>query len=60
MPPLSLSPMSAKELAQLEGNERHNVETLIQCLRNINIILDTAMVHMQQFMNICVGTRLVF
>jgi E3 ubiquitin-protein ligase synoviolin len=59
LPPLNLSPLNAEELAHMEGAERHNVETRIHCLRNINVMLDTAMVHMQQYMNICAATRFV-
>ena len=57
LPPLNFSALSAEELANMEGNERHNVETRIHCLRNISVMLDTAMLHMQQYMNICAASR---
>lgn len=49
MPPQNLRSLSPEELRQLEGNERENVEARIQCLRNIQIMLDAAVVMMQQY-----------
>lgn len=60
LPPLNLSQMSAEELAEMEGNERHNVEARIHCLRNLSVLLNASMVHMQQYMNICSATRFIF
>lgn len=58
LPPLNLSPsLTASELAEMEGNERHNVEARIHCLRNLSVLLNASMVHMQQYMNICAATR---
>lgn len=56
LPPLNLSGLSDEELAEMEGNERHNVEARIHCLRNINTLLNASMVHIQQYMNICAAT----
>lgn len=54
LPPLNLSPtLTIEELAEMEGNERHNVEARIHCLRNINTLLTASMVNIQQYMNIC-------
>jgi len=58
LPPLNISPtLSTEELIEMEGNERHNVEARIHCLRNINTLLNASMIHMQQYMNICSATR---
>lgn len=57
LPPLNLSPtLTPAELAEMEGNERHNVEARIHCLRNLSVLLNASMVHMQQYMNICAAT----
>jgi hypothetical protein len=57
LPPLNLTPeLNLEELAEMEGNERHNVEARIHCLRNINIMLNASMVQMQQYMNICAAS----
>lgn len=48
-PPANLAALSEEELRQLEGNERHNVEARIQCLRNIQVLLDAAVQMMQQY-----------
>lgn len=58
LPPLDarLMELSQEELAQMEGNERHNVEARIHCLRNISVLLNASMVQMQQYMNICAAT----
>ena len=59
LPPLNLTPsLSLEELAEMEGNERHNVEARIHCLRNISTLLNASMIQMQQYMNICSATRL--
>ncbi|KAK9869243.1 hypothetical protein WA026_002993 [Henosepilachna vigintioctopunctata] len=49
MPPQNLQSLSDEELVQMEGTERANIEARIQCLRNIQIMLDTAVVMMQQY-----------
>ncbi|XP_044744860.1 E3 ubiquitin-protein ligase synoviolin B [Coccinella septempunctata] len=49
MPPQNLQHLSEEELQQMEGNERANVEARIQCLRNIQVMLDAAVVMMQQY-----------
>jgi E3 ubiquitin-protein ligase synoviolin len=57
LPPLNFSPsLSIEELAEMEGNERHNVEARIHCLRNISVLLNASMVQMSQYMNICAAT----
>ncbi|CAH0551100.1 unnamed protein product [Brassicogethes aeneus] len=49
MPPTNLRSLSAEELRRMEGNEMENVEARIQCLRNIQVMLDAAIVMMQQY-----------
>nr|CAI5834437.1 unnamed protein product [Callosobruchus analis] len=49
MPPQHLARLSAEELRRMEGNERENVEARIQCLRNIQMLLDAAVMMMQQY-----------
>ncbi|XP_066258918.1 E3 ubiquitin-protein ligase synoviolin A [Euwallacea similis] len=49
MPPTNLSALSEEELRNLEGNERQHVEARIQCLRNIQTLLDAAVQMMQQY-----------
>ncbi|KAJ8957661.1 hypothetical protein NQ318_017553 [Aromia moschata] len=48
-PPQNLATLSPEELQRMEGNERENVEARIQCLRNIQVLLDAAVVMMQQY-----------
>jgi E3 ubiquitin-protein ligase synoviolin len=58
LPPLNIPPsLTDAELAEMEGNERHNVEARIHCLRNISTLLNASMTQMQQYMNICAATR---
>ena len=33
----------------MEGNERANVEARVKCLRNIQVLLDAAVLEMQQY-----------
>ncbi|XP_019867045.2 E3 ubiquitin-protein ligase synoviolin A [Aethina tumida] len=49
VPPANLRTLSPEELRRMEGNEMENVEARIQCLRNIQIMLDAAIVMMQQY-----------
>merc|ERR1711997_1101345 len=41
--------LSAAELAAMEGQERTAVEARIRCLRNIQVLLDAAVMEMQQY-----------
>ena len=45
-----LSGMSDEQLREMEGEERKNVEARIECLRNINRLLDAAMIQISQYM----------
>ncbi|CAF0795287.1 unnamed protein product [Brachionus calyciflorus] len=56
LPPLNLNGLSDQDLNQMEGNERHNVEARIHCLRNISTLLNASMLQMQQYMNICAAS----
>lgn len=50
MPPQAVfETLSTEELQRMEGTERENVEARIQCLRNIQMLLDAAVVMMQQY-----------
>ena len=57
MPDLNLSALSDEELQQLEGDERHNLEARIHCLRNINTLLNGAFINIQQYMNMTMASR---
>ena len=41
----------------MEGTERENVEARIRCLRNIQVLLDAAVLEMQQYSNVINGMR---
>lgn len=60
MPDINLSALSDEELRAMEGDERHNLEARVQCLRNINTLLNGAFMHIQQYMNISMAQRLIF
>merc|ERR1719300_903245 len=48
-PPPNFSGLSDAELEEMEGRERSNVEARIKCLRNIQVLLDAAVMEMQQY-----------
>jgi len=48
-PPPNFTGMSDTELEEMEGRERSNVEARIRCLRNIQVLLDAAVMEMQQY-----------
>jgi len=52
MPPPNFSGMTDQELRDLEGNERANVEARVKCLRNIQVLLDAAVLEMQQYSSV--------
>lgn len=52
VPPSNFAGLSQEELRQLEGHERQNVEARIECLRSIQVLLDAAVVQMQQYSTI--------
>jgi len=49
LPPPNFSGMTDQELRDMEGNERANVEARVKCLRNIQVLLDAAVLEMQQY-----------
>jgi E3 ubiquitin-protein ligase synoviolin len=40
------------EIAEMEGRERRNIEARIQVLRNISVLLDAAVLQLQQYMSV--------
>ncbi len=52
MPPADFGNLSEEDLKNMEGQERQNVEARITCLRNIQTLLDAAVVQMQQYSTI--------
>jgi len=52
MPPPNFEGLSAAELAAMEGQERQAVEARIRCLRNIQVLLDAAVMEMQQYSSV--------
>ncbi|XP_042894198.1 E3 ubiquitin-protein ligase synoviolin A-like isoform X2 [Penaeus japonicus] len=51
-PPLNFAAMTEDEVRQLEGNERQHVEARIKVLRNIQTLLDAAVVQMNQYASV--------
>ncbi|XP_064622155.1 E3 ubiquitin-protein ligase synoviolin B-like [Lineus longissimus] len=49
MPPPNFQGLTHAELQMMEGQERQHVEARIQCLRNIQTLLDAAVIQMQQY-----------
>ncbi|KAB0805457.1 hypothetical protein PPYR_02442 [Photinus pyralis] len=49
MPSSNLASLSAEELRRMEGNEREHVEARIRCLQNIQVMLDAAVLMMNQY-----------
>ncbi|GJQ76284.1 hypothetical protein Trydic_g2013 [Trypoxylus dichotomus] len=49
IPPQNLASLTTEQLQQLEGTERENIEARIQWLRNIQIMLDAAVIMLQQY-----------
>jgi len=49
MPPPNFSGLTTEELKAMEGNERENIEARVKCLRNVQVLLDAAVMEMQQY-----------
>ncbi|XP_071477983.1 E3 ubiquitin-protein ligase synoviolin B-like [Diadema antillarum] len=49
MPPPNLSGLSDIELQAMEGMERQHVQARVECLKNIQTLLDAAVIQMQQY-----------
>lgn len=56
-PATDLRRLSLEELQNMEGHERENVEARIQCLRNIQTLLDAAVMQMQQYSTLVASMR---
>ncbi|KFM56837.1 E3 ubiquitin-protein ligase synoviolin B, partial [Stegodyphus mimosarum] len=59
VPATDLSSLSVEELQALEGQERENLEARIRCLRNIQTLLDAAVMQMQQYSSVVASLRTV-
>ena len=57
MPTQDFSGLTAEELKKMEGDEREHVEARIQCLRNIQTLLDAAVLQMQQYSQLVATLR---
>ncbi|CAK9304816.1 unnamed protein product [Gordionus sp. m RMFG-2023] len=55
--PPNLASLSEEELRTMEGNEKRNLENRIQCLRNIQILLDSAVIQMHQYTTVVTNLR---
>nr|XP_039263865.1 E3 ubiquitin-protein ligase synoviolin B-like [Styela clava] len=55
MPPGNYSGMSDDQLRAMEGMERRAVENRLECLRNINSLLDAAMLQITQYVTVVRG-----
>ncbi|XP_050689049.1 E3 ubiquitin-protein ligase synoviolin B-like isoform X1 [Eriocheir sinensis] len=51
-PPPNFSAMSEEEVRRMEGSERQHVEARIRVLRNIQTLLDAAVVQMNQYASV--------
>ena len=49
MPPPNFTGLTEAELRAMEGQERSNVEARIKVLRNIQVLLDAAVMEMNQY-----------
>ncbi|XP_076314177.1 septin interacting protein 3 isoform X1 [Tachypleus tridentatus] len=57
LPQADFSGLTNEELEALEGEERENVEARIRCLRNIQTLLDAAVLQMQQYSGVVCSLR---
>ena len=55
MPPPNFSGLSDEELRAMEGMERQHVQARIECLKNIQSLLDAAVIQMQQYSTLISG-----
>ena len=49
LPPADFTGLSDDELRRMEGETRDSVEARVHCLRNIQTLLDAAVIQMQQY-----------
>lgn len=57
LPPTSPEGLSDDELRLMEGQERQNVEARIQWLKDIQCLLDGAMILIQQYNSVASQAR---
>jgi E3 ubiquitin-protein ligase synoviolin len=57
MPPTSPEGLSDDELRLMEGQERQNVEARIQWLKDVQCLLDGAMILIQQYNSVASQAR---
>jgi E3 ubiquitin-protein ligase synoviolin len=55
MPPTNFSGLSIAELQNMEGRERQNIEARLQCLHDIQTLLNAALLQLQQYSTIAAG-----
>lgn len=58
MPPSDFTGLSDEELRRMEGNARENIEARLQCLRQIELLLDASVTVMQQYMTTVTATNM--
>ena len=56
-PPTNPSGLSTEELKKMEGQERENIEARIQWLRDIQSLLDGAMILINQYNTVASQSR---
>jgi len=49
--PPTFAGLTDAEISEMEGRERRNIEARIQVLRNISVLLDAAVLQLQQYMS---------
>lgn len=49
MPPADFTGLSEEELRRMEEAGRTGIEARLRCLRNIQLLLDTSVIMMQQY-----------
>ena len=59
LPPLNFTGMSEDAIRAMEEVELAHVQVRLQCLRNVQTLLNASMVQMQQYTNIVTTRRLV-
>lgn len=50
MPPTDFTGLSDEELRRMEGDARENIQARLQCLSQIELLLDASVTVMQQYM----------
>ncbi|XP_067012476.1 E3 ubiquitin-protein ligase synoviolin B isoform X2 [Anabrus simplex] len=56
MPPANFTGLSTEELRRMEGTTRESIEARLQCLRNIQLLLDASVTMMQQYATVVAAT----